>query len=78
MSEEVLEAIFVLKRTLSTATVVIRSDYSKQFIVQWDASNSYLEMQPVKVTTDYFNLKWLINQKDLSNRLARWGLSLQH
>lgn len=32
--EMTLEAIFVLKRTLSTATVVIRSDYSKQFIVQ--------------------------------------------
>ena len=36
----------------------------------------YLEMQEFKIVTDHSSLRWLMNQKDLSGRLARWSLSL--
>lgn len=37
----------------------------------------YVEGQSFKVITDHASLKWLMNQKDLSGRLARWSLKLQ-
>lgn len=37
----------------------------------------YVEGHPFKVITDHASLKWLLNQKDLSGRLARWSLKLQ-
>ena len=36
----------------------------------------YVEMQPFKVITDHASLKWLMNQRDLSGRLARWSMAL--
>lgn len=38
---------------------------------------SYIEGQEFKVVTDHASLKWLMGQKDLSGRLARWSLKLQ-
>ena len=37
----------------------------------------YVEGQQFKIITDHASLKWLMNQKDLSGRLARWSLKLQ-
>lgn len=37
----------------------------------------YIEGQEFKVVTDHASLKWLMGQRDLSGRLARWSLKLQ-
>lgn len=38
---------------------------------------AYVEGMPFKIVTDHASLKWLMGQKDLSGRLARWSLKLQ-
>lgn len=38
---------------------------------------SYIEGHEFKVITDHASLKWLMSQKDLNGRLARWSLKLQ-
>lgn len=37
----------------------------------------FIEMQDFTIITDHASLKWLMSQKDLSGRLARWSLKLQ-
>lgn len=37
----------------------------------------YVEGMNFKIITDHASLKWLMGQKDLSGRLARWSLKLQ-
>lgn len=37
----------------------------------------YIELHEFTIITDHSALKWLMNQKDLSGRLARWSLRLQ-
>lgn len=37
----------------------------------------FIEMLPFKIITDHASLKWLMTQKDLNGRLARWSLKLQ-
>lgn len=37
----------------------------------------YVEGMPFTVITDHASLKWLMSQKDLTGRLARWSLKLQ-
>lgn len=37
----------------------------------------YVEGMPFTVITDHASLKWLMSQKDLTSRLARWSLKLQ-
>lgn len=37
----------------------------------------YVEGMPFTVITDHAALKWLMEQKDLTGRLARWSLKLQ-
>ena len=37
----------------------------------------YIEWHEFTVITDHASLKWLMNQADLSGRLARWSLKLQ-
>lgn len=37
----------------------------------------YIELQTFKVITDHHSLKWLMSQKELDGRLARWSLKLQ-
>lgn len=38
---------------------------------------AYVEGMPFTVITDHSSLRWLMDQKDLSGRLARWSLKLQ-
>ena len=38
---------------------------------------AYIEGSHFKIITDHASLKWLMSQKDLSGRLARWSLKLQ-
>lgn len=38
---------------------------------------SYIEGMPFTVITDHASLKWLMKQKDLAGRLAKWSLKLQ-
>lgn len=38
---------------------------------------AYVEGHPFTIITDHSSLKWLMGQKDLSGRLARWSLKLQ-
>lgn len=37
----------------------------------------YVEGMPFTIVTDHASLKWLMGQRDLSGRLARWSLKLQ-
>lgn len=37
----------------------------------------YIELMPFTVITDHSSLKWLMSNKELSGRLARWSLMLQ-
>lgn len=37
----------------------------------------YVEGMDFKILTDHASLKWLMSQKDLNGRLARWSLKLQ-
>lgn len=37
----------------------------------------YVEGMPFKIITDHASLKWLMTQKELSGRLARWSMMLQ-
>lgn len=37
----------------------------------------YIELMKFVVITDHSSLKWLMSQRDLSGRLARWSLQLQ-
>ena len=38
---------------------------------------AYVEGQDFTIVTDHASLKWLMQQSDLSGRLARWSLKLQ-
>ncbi|KAH8421132.1 hypothetical protein KR222_010583, partial [Zaprionus bogoriensis] len=38
---------------------------------------AYIEGQDFQVITDHASLQWLMRQKDLSGRLARWAIKLQ-
>lgn len=38
---------------------------------------AFIEGHEFRVITDHSSLKWLMNQQDLSGRLARWALKLQ-
>lgn len=38
---------------------------------------SYIEGHTFKVITDHASLKWLMGQKDLQGRLARWAIKIQ-
>lgn len=37
----------------------------------------FIEGHPFKIVTDHASLQWLMGQRDLSGRLARWSLKLQ-
>jgi hypothetical protein len=37
----------------------------------------YIDGHDFKVVTDHASLRWLMNQSDLSGRLARWAIKLQ-
>lgn len=46
-------------------------------IVCVDKFRCYVEGMPFTIITDHASLKWLMNQKELAGRLARWSLKLQ-
>ncbi|GBP03962.1 Retrovirus-related Pol polyprotein from transposon 297 [Eumeta japonica] len=46
-------------------------------IVSVNRFRPYIEGLPFRIITDHASLKWLMSQKDLSGRLARWSLKLQ-
>ncbi|XP_055840052.1 uncharacterized protein LOC129907729 [Episyrphus balteatus] len=127
-TDEAVEAFEKLKRALTSAPLLVNPDFTKEFIIQCDASNTgigcvlsqldesgnerpifyhsqklnaaqrnynvtereclaavmgvqkfraYVEGHAFKIVTDHASLKWLMNQKDLCGRLARWSLKLQ-
>lgn len=46
-------------------------------VVCVDKFRCYVEGMEFTIITDHASFKWLMNQKDLSGRLARWSLKLQ-
>lgn len=128
LSNESVDAFKNLKEALSTAPVLAQPDFTREFIIQCDASRvgvggvlyqmddngsehpiafvsqklnkcqknytvtelecmaavicvkkfrPYIEGLPFRIITDHSSLRWLMNQKDLNGRLARWSLKLQ-
>lgn len=128
LTDEAIVSFEKLKSALSSAPVLAQPDFSRQFIIQCDASRvgvggvlyqiddkgrdrpiayvsqklkraqrnytvtelecfaavvsvkrfrAYVEGLPFKIITDHSSLKWLMSQRDLSGRLARWSLKLQ-
>lgn len=128
LTEEAKLSFEKLKLALSTAPVLAQPDFTKEFIIQCDASKvgvggvlfqyddngkehpiafvsqklnkcqqnytvteleclaavisvkrfrQYIEGLPFRIITDHSSLKWLMAQRDLSGRLARWSLQLQ-
>lgn len=128
LSSDAVQAFQKLKVALSSAPVLAQPDFSKEFVIQCDASKigvggvliqtddqgkehpiafvsqklnkaqqnytvteleclaavisvhrfrPYIEGLPFRILTDHSSLKWLMSQKDLSGRLARWSLKLQ-
>ncbi|XP_036345741.1 uncharacterized protein LOC118754981 [Rhagoletis pomonella] len=128
LTPEAVEAFSKLKVALCSAPALAQPDFSKEFVIQCDASKigvggvlfqleeegaehpiafvskklktaqrnytvtelewlaaivsvkrfrPYIEGLPFRIITDHSSLKWLMTQKDLSGRLARWSLLLQ-
>ena len=123
LTSDAIDSFQKLKTALSSAPLLAQPDFSREFIIQCDASrvgvggvlyqvdddnrerpisfvsqklNSsqrnytvtaavisvkrfrpYIEGLPFRIITDHASLKWLMNQKDLNGRLARWSLKLQ-
>lgn len=128
LTPEAIVSFGRLKDALCSAPVLAQPDFSKEFVIQCDASRvgvggvlfqisdegvekpiafvskklnkaqrnytvteleclaaivsvnrfrPYIEGLPFKIITDHSSLKWLMTQKDLSGRLARWSLKLQ-
>ncbi|GBP16026.1 Retrovirus-related Pol polyprotein from transposon 297 [Eumeta japonica] len=128
LSSEAIESFEKLKLALSSAPVLAQPDFSREFVIQCDASRigvggvlfqvdnennerpisfvsqklnraqrnytvteleclaavvcvkrfrPYIEGSHFRIITDHSSLKWLMTQKDLSGRLARWSLKLQ-
>ncbi|GBP97703.1 Retrovirus-related Pol polyprotein from transposon 297 [Eumeta japonica] len=128
LTPEAIESFENIKLALSSAPVLAQPDFSKEFVIQCDASRigvggvlfqvddenrerpisfvsqklnraqrnytvteleclaavvcvkrfrPYIEGSHFRIITDHSSLKWLMTQKDLSGRLARWSLKLQ-
>lgn len=119
LDEDALNSFGKLKHALVTAPVLAQPNFSKEFVVQCDASQigvggvllqcdedgrehplafvskktqqgtaelycdrvgkfrPYIEGLPFRIITDHSSLRWLMSQKDLCGRLARWSLQLQ-
>lgn len=128
LSDEAKISFDRLKLALSSAPVLAQPNFTKEFIIQCDASRTgvggvlfqyddegkehpiayvsqklnksqknytvtelecmaavvcvnkfrpYIEGLPFRIITDHSSLKWLMSQRDLSGRLARWSLKLQ-
>lgn len=46
-------------------------------VVSVDKFRPYIDGLPFTIITDHMSLKWLLSQKELAGRLARWSLKLQ-
>ena len=128
MTPAAIESFQLLKNALSTAPVLAQPNFTKEFIIQCDASmvgvggvlyqfddqdqerpiafvskklnkaqRNYtvtelecmaatlcifrfrhcIEGIPFRVITDHSSLQWLLNQKELTGRLARWCVQVQ-
>lgn len=128
LSDSAIDSFKKLKVALSSAPVLAQPNFSKEFVIQCDASKigvggvllqfddegrehpiafvsqklnraqqnytvteleclaavlsvqrfrPYIEGLPFRIVTDHSSLRWLMGQKDLSGRLARWSLKLQ-
>lgn len=77
--EDVEHPIAYMSKKLNSA----QRNYSVTELECWAAVLSvkkfrgYVEGHPFKIVTDHASLKWLMSQKDLAGRLARWSLKLQ-
>lgn len=128
LTQDAIDSFDKLKSALSSAPVLAQPDFTKEFVIQCDASRigvggvlyqldeegkerpiafvsqklnraqrnytvteleclaavvcvkrfrQYIDGLPFKIITDHSSLRWLMGQKDLNGRLARWSLKLQ-
>ena len=86
-NDECQKAFNTIKDVLTSESLLGYPDFTKPFILATDASaiaihsfkqfEVYLQGQKFTIQTDHSALKYLLGQKNLTPRLARWALIIQ-